>query len=807
MTFLAAWLRLELPRRWRQLAVLALLIAVASGTVLAAVAGARRGATVVQRLHEHTLPATSAIYPNSRNFDWDKIRALPEVETLSTFVIDYAYSYEGYSPDVAGDSVPADANWMRTIEKPVVFAGRVFDPNRADEVVVTPVFAAQHHKHVGDTVVLDLASPKELADQAAHGRGGAFTGPHLRMHIVGVVSSPWLSDEPGSSGIIQMSPGVVAHYPDNTIGPSGTKNLWNYVSAIVRLRGGEATLPQFRRDAARVTGRTDLEIQNLPEQWRPAQRAGVFEARWLLAFGIAAFAAALLLIGQAVSRYVAANTTELQTMRALGVTTGQGVGAAAAAASLAGIVGASLGVVGAYVASQYFPLGLADLIEPAPGWSADWVVFGPGFAIIALLVGGGAAGAAWVGLTAARRNVPTRRSTIAGAVARWGLAVPVVVGTRFALEQGRGRTAVPVRPALIGAVLGVAGVVAAFTFSHGVSDATSHPERFGQTFHLVGYLAANGEDSAPAKKIVSIAAANPDVTGIDDARQAIALGPRDNASIPLYTYSAGVKAVPVVLTSGRMPATSGEVLLAPRTLAAQRAHVGSRVRLTGDKGVATYTVTGSGFVPNGPRNGYAEGGWITPAGYDTIFTGFKFRLILVTLRPGADIDASLATLAGAVNASIPDAQEFAFRIPDPLIEVAEIRQIRVLPIVLGAFLALLAAGAVGHVLVMAVRRRSYEVAVLRALGMTPRQARRVVVTQASVLALIGILLGVPLGLAAGRVVWRVLADYTPLHYEAPMAVGTMLIVGPAALLLANILAAIPGRRAARLEISRILRTE
>jgi len=287
MTFLAAWLRLELPRRWRQLAVLALLIAMASGTVLAAVAGARRGATVVQRLHEHTLPATSAIYPNSRNFDWDKIRALPEVETLSTFVIDYAYSYEGYSPDVGGDSVPADANWMRTIEKPVVFAGRVFDPSRADEVVVTPAFAAQHHKHVGDTVVLDLASPKELADQAAHGRGGAFTGPHLRMHIVGVVSSPWLSDEPGSSGIIQMSPGVVAHYPDNTIGPSGTKNLWNYVSAIVRLRGGEATLPQFRRDAARVTGRTDLEIQNLPEQWRPAQRAGVFEARWLLAFGIA----------------------------------------------------------------------------------------------------------------------------------------------------------------------------------------------------------------------------------------------------------------------------------------------------------------------------------------------------------------------------------------------------------------------------------------------------------------------------------------------------------------------------------------
>ena len=75
------------------------------------------------------------------------------------------------------------------------------------------------------------------------------------------------------------------------------------------------------------------------------------------------------------------------------------------------------------------------------------------------------------------------------------------------------------------------------------------------------------------------------------------------------------------------------------------------------------------------------------------------------------------------------------------------------------------------------------------------------------LAVIGLLFGVPLGLAIGRTVWRVVADYTPVQYVPPMAVWALLLVGPAALLIANLLAAWPGHRAARLRIAHILRTE
>jgi ABC-type antimicrobial peptide transport system permease subunit len=60
-----------------------------------------------------------------------------------------------------------------------------------------------------------------------------------------------------------------------------------------------------------------------------------------------------------------------------------------------------------------------------------------------------------------------------------------------------------------------------------------------------------------------------------------------------------------------------------------------------------------------------------------------------------------------------------------------VQNVRVLPVLLGGFLGLLAVGAVGHALAMAVRQRRHDMAVLRALGMTRWQVRGVVITQLS----------------------------------------------------------------------------
>ena len=161
----------------------------------------------------------------------------------------------------------------------------------------------------------------------------------------------------------------------------------------------------------------------------------------------------------------------------------------------------------------------------------------------------------------------------------------------------------------------------------------------------------------------------------------------------------------------------------------------------------------------------------------------------------------------AKAASIKGGQAFSFSRGLPLSQVQAVRDMAALPLVLSAFLAVLAVGAVGHALSIAVSRRGHELAVLRALGLTRRQSRLVISIQATLLATIGLAFGIPLGLILGRVLWHAAADMTPLAYRPPLAALALLLIAPAALLVANLLAAWPARRAARLHAGQILRAE
>ena len=810
MSAVRTWLRLDLRRRRRSLTVLALLIAFTTTVVLAATAGAKRGDSAIERLTANTLPADVVALPNQPGFDWDAVRALPEVEALSTFVVGgFALEETASGPGDPIDNSPvffasADDDVARTVEAPVVLEGRMFDPTRIDEAVVSPGFAEEFGYGVGDTVTAALLSAEQVEayDVDAEAPAGVddLDGPRFPITIVGVIRSLWYSDAVGSPGFLLPSPAVYETYPESFLGDNGEHG---YINALIRLRDGGEGIPDFQAALAEVTGRTDIEIFNGPELTAAEQRKNSFEADSLYAFAVAALLAALFLVGQSVARYTAASLTEMRTLAAVGMTPTQSLQAAIAGPILAALAGTSVGVGLAVVASQWFPIGSAALVEPAPGISADWLVLGIGWVAIPLMVAAGAAGAALVARRAARATAAPRRSTIASTAARLGWPVPVVVGTRFALEPGRGRSAIPVRPALIGSIVGVLGIIAAFTFANGVADAAGNPARFGQTFDAGTYLGFNDEDFASTDDLLSLVGDEPAIRAVDDAFSAVAgVG---GTRTTLFSYDgAGGPLIDIVLSDGRPPESAEEIVLGPVVVDSLGISVGDSVEVVGTASTASLTLVGVGFTPEGPHNGYANAGWVTGNGYAALFDGFKFHFFLVDFEPGADNAAALARL----NQTSTDAGLGPiFEEPIAPQQVADIGQVKVLPVFLGGFLALLAIGAVGHALATAVRRRRHDIAVLRALGMTRWQSRGVVAVQASVLAAIGLVLGVPLGLALGRLLWQVVADYTPLQYVPPLALLALVLIVPVALLVANLLAAWPGRRAAGLRIGHVLRTE
>ena len=207
MRITLTWLRLDSRRRWRSLLVVGLLVALATMTVLGAVAGARRGQTAISRLWALTLPATITVLPNEPGFDWTRIRALPEVAALTTFGVS-GFAVDGYP--LAGQEAGypfTDRQAMQTIERPVVLQGRVSDPSRVDEVVVTPKFLVGYGKGVGDSLTLGLPSPGQVDEGYDPADGVPARGPRVRVRIVGVIRSFLFSDSVGSIGEVFPSPG------------------------------------------------------------------------------------------------------------------------------------------------------------------------------------------------------------------------------------------------------------------------------------------------------------------------------------------------------------------------------------------------------------------------------------------------------------------------------------------------------------------------------------------------------------------------------------------------------------------------
>jgi predicted lysophospholipase L1 biosynthesis ABC-type transport system permease subunit len=110
-------------------------------------------------------------------------------------------------------------------------------------------------------------------------------------------------------------------------------------------------------------------------------------------------------------------------------------------------------------------------------------------------------------------------------------------------------------------------------------------------------------------------------------------------------------------------------------------------------------------------------------------------------------------------------------------------------------------------LLTSIRRRRHELAILKSLGLGRRGVSATVAWQASTLVGLALLVGLPLGVVVGLRVWSAFAGGLGIASDARTPWLALALAVPAALLIANAIAAIPGYLAGRTPPGEVLRAE
>jgi ABC-type lipoprotein release transport system permease subunit len=121
-------------------------------------------------------------------------------------------------------------------------------------------------------------------------------------------------------------------------------------------------------------------------------------------------------------------------------------------------------------------------------------------------------------------------------------------------------------------------------------------------------------------------------------------------------------------------------------------------------------------------------------------------------------------------------------------------------------LAVLGAATLAHLLVVSVSRRRREVGLLKVLGFVNRQVASAVIWQATTLALIGIIIGVPLGVVAGRDVWGAFANNLGAVPVSVVPIWLVCVMVAGVAVVANLIAIAPAMVATRAKPGDLLRS-
>jgi hypothetical protein len=508
----------------------------------------------------------------------------------------------------------------------------------------------------------------------------------------------------------------------------------------------------------------------------------------LLAFALTALLVAAVAGGQALVRQM--TSTDDPILAGLGLSRAGRVAAQVLPFLGVALVAAAVAGIGTVLASPLLPVGFAGRVEPDPGIYVYPVLLGLGLlGLVAFMIGVAAVAAQLrtrhVG-AGAEGNRPSRVATAAAAA---GAGPSTVTGLRLALEPGRGRVRLPVRSTLAGAALGAAGVAAVLTFGASLDEVLTDPGLHGRPG---GVGIPVGEEQDASDQVSDALLETPGVSMVTLADQRSVTIEDEELTAVAFRPLRGRFDYPYL--EGRAPAGPDEVAVGPDALDRMEADVGDTVTAPGTDGKEVrLEVVGSPIV--GVEDEYDRIAVLTESGLARLEHGEAGRNLYV--RTDGPPEQVLRPLADTIE--IDD--------PDPPVALTNLEEAQGIPTALAWFLAALAVAALAHALLVGLRRRRTDLAVLRVLGLEGRQVVGLVAVQATTVAVIGALVGIPVGVAGGRVVWSEFARGLNVVVQPEVPLAAVAALGVGMVLVANLIGLPRALVARRLRPSVVLRTE
>lgn len=775
-------LRSSARQRWRALVGVALLFGLTGGLAAASLASARRTDSAFPRLLEATRAADISVdYGKPDPEVAASIASLPDVIGSSTYVAVNATPLDAQGhPSTAIDfdfeTVASVDGRFFDSDRVIVLSGRLPDPSRADEVAVNESTVLRDGIAQGDHFTLGMVTDEQL--EAGGDPNQLVPAESEAVHVVGVIA---FTDE-----VIQDDNDVITRLLTTPAFTAKHEAMATYGWQGLRLRPGvdiDQVSTEIRSIVEPVAEQLGgfILIRLGAEDRNRVDRAILPQVSALLIAALLVAVVAVVLVVQTAVRQIRASQPELAIYRSIGMGPTQSAIAAAAPLLMALGVGAMVAMAVATAASPLSPLGSLHRVEHDPGVNFDAVAVLGGVALLSLFA---SVGVVLAGLSSTRRagwpqrSHAVRPSRSAAWLQAAGAPISVTTGVRDALQRQSGPQASAVRSVILGAVVSISALSAALSFGASLDHLIDHPELYGWNWDAAVVDQA-GYGQIDLERAHGVLDADPDVAGW--AGLAVGSTVIDGLTVPLLGVDPAVQVAPPVL-SGRAITGDDEIVLGRSTLRVLGKRVGDTVTFGTDQ---TLKIVGTASLPaigqvHSSHPSPGEGGIVSFANIASSAQTGEDRdpasVVVVRFRTVADVASATERLeeqGGGLGQYPGSAVTLDAARPA---EIINADSIGIAPTLMAGLLTLAALVSLSLGLIGGVRRRSTDLATLKAVGFTRRQLSAMILTQSFIVVSIGVIVGAPLGILSGRWLWVRFADRLSVVAEPVVPYGVLALV-------------------------------